>query len=486
MLTTARQHVRDASHHPALSGAFLTMQLLALNALGLLSTAYIIRRLGALQYGQWAVAAALSSTHLIVTNLGLRPLFVREVARRPQCAAELVAVQLALRLMLGGFACVSTMVICVLLQYPPVVIGCMTVGCVWIMISVVSSTLGDLLQSTERFGTYSVVLLISGLVVTACSVAVVYRGYGPIGLSVAYLTAPAVNALLFWWSLRKCVPVGMRWDTRRACTLLAEAREVGLNLIATTMRDRAEQLLVPKFVGLEAFGIFSGGTMVADRLANVPDVICTAFYPRISSVAGDTHGALDRTVTSMLTIVLATSVPFAIVGAYLAGSISDILLPGSSTTCRDVIQVTVWAVPVVAISLGMSFSLQAAGYHQVVARAGLRATILSAALSLLLIASFGLAGASWSFVARPAILVITLLASFRRTFPGLLPGLPFGRILMSASTLGAICLFTNRQRIWPALACAGLGVGTYGLALLVSRVLSVSVLLRHLVPASSK
>jgi O-antigen/teichoic acid export membrane protein len=174
------------------------------------------------------------------------------------------------------------------------------------------------------------------------------------------------------------------------------------------------------------------------------------------------------------------------VGAYLAESISDILFPGSSNTCRAVIQVTVWSVPLLAMSLGMSFAIQAAGHHQIVARAGLRATVLSAALSLLLIARFGIAGASWSFVARPAILMFALLSSFRRTFPGILAGLPFGRILMSASTLAAICVFTKGQRIWPALAFAVIGFGAYGLALLASRVLSISVLLRRPMPSPSK
>src|SRR4029450_3999996 len=77
---------------------------LRLNALGLFATAYIIRRLGPLQYGEWATAAALASAHLVVTNAGLRTIFVRDLARLPERAADLLAVQLALRIALGLLA----------------------------------------------------------------------------------------------------------------------------------------------------------------------------------------------------------------------------------------------------------------------------------------------------------------------------------------------------------------------------------------------
>src|SRR6476660_2801659 len=199
--------VRGARRHPVFGGAFLATQFLGLNVLGLFSTAFIIRQLGALQYGQWATAAVLAAAHLIVTTAGLRPIFVRDVARRPGHARDLLADQLAIRMVLGVLAAASAMTICLLLRYPPVVIACMAVGSIWIMLSVISSTLGDLLQSLEEFGSYSVSGLISGLAVTAASIAAVYQGYGPIGLSIAYLTAPAVNVLLYWHVAAKHVQV---------------------------------------------------------------------------------------------------------------------------------------------------------------------------------------------------------------------------------------------------------------------------------------
>ena len=460
-------------------GMFLASQLLALNVLGLFSTAYIISHLGALRYGQWATAAALTALHVLLTTVALRPVFIRNIARRPEDARELLAEQLALRLALGALGAASAITIALALRYPPVVIACVAVGSVWIMLSVISATLGDLLQALEHFTSYSVTSIISGLTVTAASVAVVHQGYGPVGLSLAYLTAPAVNALVYWRIASRHVQVGVRWDFQRAKALLRESRFVAFSQIAAAARDRAEQLLVPSLAGLEAFGILSAGAMVADRLGNVPDAICTAFYPRISRAAqGNVDGLVERNVTTMLTIGLAVSVPLAIVGTYLATSIAQILLPASSDLCRTVIQVSVWAVPLLAISFGMSFSLQAAGHHEEVAKLGLRATGISVIVSVVLIAAFGITGASWTLLARPAIVAIALSPLFRRTFPAVLARVPVGRILVSTAALAGTCLLTDRHRIVPALVFVVLGIGVYGVALLASRVVPMSVILR--------
>src|SRR4029453_1889088 len=122
--------VRLTASYAAVGGAFIAAQCLALNAVGLFTTAYIIRCLGPLQYGQWATAAALVSAHLLITNAGLRTIFVRDVARRPERARELLAVQLALRITLAGIAAACAMAVATLLGYPAVVIACTAVGCV--------------------------------------------------------------------------------------------------------------------------------------------------------------------------------------------------------------------------------------------------------------------------------------------------------------------------------------------------------------------
>ena len=465
--------------HPVLGGAFVASQFLALNAVGLFATAYIIRRLGPLQFGEWATAAALASAHLVVTNAGLRTIFVRDLARVPDRATDLLAAQLTLRISLGVVASGCALAVAMLLRYPPIVIGCTAVDCIWILLSVISSTFGDVLQARERFGSYSATAFLAGIVVTVSSLVAVFLGCGPIGLSIAYLSAPLVSAALYWRHLRRFITVRICWDPWRAWALLREARLVGLNLVAGAVRDRAEHLLVPRLAGLEPFGIFSAGSMIGDRLAHVPDAVCTAFYPRISRAA---HQGLDvpvaSTIAAMLSVALAASLALAVIGTFLADSLAAVLLPTAQETCRRVIEITVWAVPVTAASLGASFALQAAGHHEHVARVGLGATAASAVTSAALIAALGLDGASWAVVARPAMQLLLLFPAFRRAFPDALTHVPLGRILLSTTVLLGICLAGPPTHLLTAMLLAAAGVCGYALALLVLGVFSIGSLAR--------
>jgi O-antigen/teichoic acid export membrane protein len=180
----------------------------------------------------------------------------------------------------------------------------------------------------------------------------------------------------------------------------------------------------------------------------------------------------------MLSIALAASLPLAVGGTFLAECLSSVLLPTAQATSRDVIEITAWAVPVTALSLAFSFALQAAGHHELVARAGLAATAASAAISAVLIATLGLAGASWAVVARPATLLLLLLPTFRRTFPDALGHVPFGRILLSTTVLAGICVAGDRAHLSTALLFAAAGLCGYGVALLVLGVFSIGSVLR--------
>src|SRR5204862_136625 len=105
-------------------------------------------------------------------------------------------------------------------------------------------------------------------------------------------------------------------------------------------RDRAEQLIIPAVLGLKNLGLFSAGTIVADRLGYVPDAVGTAFYPLVSrAAASDARSAPIDAARHMLTLGLAACVPTAGLTVYLGAllamrvfSVSDVvgILPGGT------------------------------------------------------------------------------------------------------------------------------------------------------------
>jgi O-antigen/teichoic acid export membrane protein len=183
-------------------------------------------------------------------------------------------------------------------------------------------------------------------------------------------------------------------------------------------------------------------------------------------------------IAAMLSVAMAASLALAVIGTFLAGSLAAVLLPTAQETCRRVVEITVWAVPVTAASLAVSFGLQAAGHHEHVARVGLGATAASAVTSAALIAALGIDGASWAVVARPAMQLALLFPAFRRAFPDALAHVPLGRILLSTTVLLGIYLAGEPTHLLTAMLLAAAGLCGYALALLALGVFSIGSLAR--------
>lgn len=453
------------NEHRRVAGALVFgLQPLLLNAIGLFATAYIIRRLGPAQYGAWAVALSLTSANAFLTNLGLRPLFIRSLTRSPKRAEELLAEQLALRLALSLVGGLSALLLAVLLRYPPIVIACVLVSNVSLFLAVAWTALGDVLQALQRLRGVACATLTGGVCLTGVSVVVAATGGGPVAISLAYVTGPLVTLGLLAWAVRReGVALRIRCNGSRAKALLLESKAIAGQQFVQTIRDRAEELLVPKLVGITPFGLFAAGTMPSSRLAQIPDGIATAFYaPMARQFTEGDRSSATRHIGALIAVSLATTLPLALAVSFLAPAIASLLLMSGAETCSRVMQITAWSVPLTALAIAITYAMQAAGRHEVVARVTIRATAISVLTSSALIWNLGIIGASWAWLARPLVLVALLMPPFLDLCPDVRSEVPLWRILASVAVAGVLLWLVPQEG--RALMAAGGWATIAGLA----------------------
>ncbi len=462
------------------NAALLIGQPLIINIIGIPATAYFIHTLGATGFGQWSVGTSLIAITAFLANLGLRPLFIRRVSQFPEQAAEATYIQLALRILLAIFAGFSALGMAALMGYSRTILICVAINAVGLLATTIASTLWDVMVGFQRFKAFASMGFAAGVIVTVVSVVSVFCGARVIGLSVAYLSGILTSLMLACVFVhRNLFPLGLKWNTGEIRKLLSETKFLGMELLMATIRDRSEQLLVPKLLGVAQFGYFSAGTILADRLRTVPDGLATSMFPGISkSYAEKTGDALDQVLQLMLLSLLAC-IPIAVLITVLANPIAHLLFRKNAEECQAIIQITIWSVVCLGIFLPMGYAIQAAGKSSEAARLGMAATIVSTMLTLILILQFGLKGACYSWVLRPAVSILFLLPCFMRTFPALFRRVPFGRILLCA-VLMALPLLGAFHLQWPILLEILLG-GTasllvYGGMLLGTKVVNLSTL----------
>jgi O-antigen/teichoic acid export membrane protein len=397
-------------------GTCLAIQPLVLNVLSLPVMAYIIRGLGPASYGQWTMATAMIGVLGVIANLGLRGAFVRQVAGQPHNAPKMLAEQMGLRLVLAIAAAALAILLCLILKYPVVVIECAAVSAVAMIVSTFASTLVDVLQAIGSTATVAAVNLVAGFLLTAASVIVIWVGMGPIALSVAYLIAPVFAAIALLIIVRKEMPVQIRFDRIGGLRLLKHSRAFAAQSLLNSASSYVEALFLPQLIGPANFGLYIAGTLLPLRLTAIPDGFCTAAYPMLTKRFRDCRVRGTWLTMGWLGFILISCLAAALCVYLLAGPIAAVLFPGKQESCRMVIRVTVWALPLFGIESVLGYAINAAGADGAQARASLPAALCNVALTIILMKNLGLTGACIAMPLRHAVRIILLIVCFSRWF----------------------------------------------------------------------
>ena len=399
-----------------IGASFIIVQPLLLNVISLPVTAYIIAVLGPHDYGQWSVALTMITSTAILTNLGLRSFFIRGVAQRPETARRAFGEQLGLRMCLAVVAGLVSLLVCRLLGYPTEILNCTAILAIGAVFTAAAGVVSDLLSATERLPSLATINFTAGLLLTAASAAAMWLDTGPLGLAGAYLVGPLVTGILSLLLIqRRMFPVTVLGTPRRYWELLKQARILGLQLFVMNLGNHAENLLVPKLVGISAYGYFAAGTLLPRRMEVVSDGLNTAFYPVLARSYQQSPAQALVTVKRLGLFMCAACLPAAIGLTFFADPIARLLFPDSPEICRTVIMITIWWLPLVGLAYAMGYAINAAGRERDEARIAIAATVASLVLSLILIQSFGLIGACFALVGRAALGLLFRLPCFIRT-----------------------------------------------------------------------
>ena len=399
-----------------LGGTCLAFQPLVLNVLSLPVMAYIIHGLGPSAYGQWTMATAMIGALGVFANLGLRGAFIRQVAGEPHKASTALAEQLGLRLILATIAAVSAIILCLILRYPIVVTECAAVGAAAMIVSTLAMTFVDFLQGTGRIATVAGVNMMAGILLTAGSAMVIWFGMGPVALSAAYLIGPVVSAMALLNIVRKDIRVRIRFDRFRGLRLLRDSKGFTVQTLLNSASSYVEALLLPQLVGAAYFGFYSAGTLLPKRLAAIPDGFCTAAYPMLAQRFHDCRVRGTRLTMSWLGFISISCLSITLGVFLLAGPIAHILFPMQPESCRMVIRLTVWALPLFGIESALGYAMNAAGADAAVARASLPAALCIVVLSIVLMSQLGIFGACIAIPLRHGVRIIMLSVCYSRWF----------------------------------------------------------------------
>jgi O-antigen/teichoic acid export membrane protein len=379
-------------------------------------------------FGAYGFAAALAFSLSILATLGMLPLLVREIARAPERADELVGaahrIKLLLSLpMLAGIALCARM-----LSLPAnVVAAALLLGCghtAWAL----AENFGARLQAEERmrpwlhanlvFGVVSGSLAALAVVLTR-SVPWFCAGFAGGQLAaLAYLVARQPRAQV----------AGSAADWRRSIRPLARATlPFAVAFFALTVFYKADVLLLGRLRDAHEAGIYAAGYKLVDIVHALAVVAAAAVYPRLARASAELAG---RRVLELFLMAAAA-------GAgcmwLLRAPLIDALY---GADYHATIPALTWLAPaagILALNIFSGYVLALTDRVRLLAAAYAAGLVVKFALGMMLMPAGGAAGAAAAMFASEAMLACGMLLALRDARVPLPRRRP---VLLGAGTIG--------------------------------------------------
>lgn len=432
---------------------WLSVLPLAVNLLSTLASLVIIPGLGEIGWGVWATAVGLSGATSFIVGLGIRPLFIRSMARTSDRGEQnvLIGCQIAMRIVLAIAAGALSLAVGLILRYDPLILQCAALAAVGLVPTVVWTVYGDVLNSQEAFRSSAVASLVSGVVLTVAAVGAVLAGWGPLGVGAAYLLGPLLTTAQLARILRRQgYRISPTWDRAELRRLFREARLTALGDGIGSLVTQLRGVYVPALVGPVAYGYFAAGTLIITRLQVVSDAIVTAYGPEVSRERSElVHGRATWSSTTLMRLLCLVGVLSGVgvlAGAGLfIGALYHDAVAGASRATLLVMMVTSTYLPIAVLGMGWRQLLIAADHHEIAARIAAMDSLLAMGATLGLTLAYGLVGAAIGFTSSALFAAVLLGWVVRRRLgaAGRIPGWP--RIVLSGLAGGCLALAAALQ-----------------------------------------
>lgn len=386
---------------------------------GLLLTPLLIDRLGTVAFGVWALAWTVIG-YLELFEFGFGRATVKLVAehsgRRPEAVVRTVNTNL---FVLAVFGLVALAVGVVVAVFAPAwfsvpaslrgeTIAVFALLAVSLAASVPLDTFGAALAGHQRYDLLSSANIVSVLLSTAVSIAVLLAGGGLVALAVWNLAVLLGMQIVRWRLLRRVAP-GMRLSPSLVdrAAVRPTARLSGWFLVRDVARvaiHRVDLVVVGVVLGVRAAAIYAVAGKLATLARRFITSVARLYFPFASSVAArDDRRALGGVVVAGSRTVLLVGAPIAIVLAFLGRAGIEAWVGAGFGDAVSVLVILAAAQVLFALTEPWWSALMGAGRVRLVATVAIAEAVLNVILSVILAHSLGIDG-----VALGTLLAITL------------------------------------------------------------------------------
>ena len=366
---------------------------------------YAARLLGIEDFGKFSFALSLSLIALVLADLGINYLLIREISRNKSLAGKCFANAFLAKVLLSAAAFAVIVIALNILNYPQDTRQIVYIIWVFAILSTFTELFYSIFRAFEMMQYDAFLKILRMSLLTVSSLYVLFRGYGIFAFSYTFVFAElAVVLIAFFMALKNFIKLEFTADFSFISSLVKKAFPFGLAFVFGSIYFFIGSVMLSKMRGNSEVALYSAAYNIALTILFIPTVYTNAIYPVLSRYYRESRENLGILYERSFKYLYIIGLPISFGSYFLAERIIFFLYGKAYSASVIALQVISWYLFIKFLNFLLGTVLSSVDrQNKRVLGQGLTAGF-NVMLNLLLIPKFGYVGAAWATFATEVFL----------------------------------------------------------------------------------
>lgn len=389
----------------------------------LIWTGLIARYLGRDGFGEYTLLWSIVTMAIIIPEIGLNNLLIREVSRNKKNAPALLAATIRVRRILALVAICFVLTTLLIITDEQTLHLAVLPGSIWILGRLAISTNSAIYFAFERIQYDMIVTVIYSTMVLMLLYGNTLVDRGLLGVVCSFALAAAITGMISAAiRRRKFCTVAKKTDSQLVSTIFRDSMPVGGSRLLRLTGNKIDTLLLFLLKSAGEVALYSGVYSLLLRLINIPFLFSRPLFPLLSRLADlpEKRKDLERITGKAIKFMFLLAAPICVVSTILADQIIGLIFGPEFLPSIRILQTLNWVLLFMFPCAFASFVIIAIKEQHYLFKALTACIGLNVLLDLFLIPSLGYWGPCIATLAAEMLFSFLLWFKLRKKLPGTL------------------------------------------------------------------
>jgi len=380
-------------------------------AISFFATLYIARSLGPTNFGELSYALSFIAIFSFLSSLGIDSVLYRELIKEPEKKHILLGTALRIKLIAASLTSLLTITAAWLFSPPDVsflIIAILSSTFIFQTFGIISLEFGSAVNNKP----VSILSFFITAIINILKIIVIFLGKGVLYLAIIFVFETLLYALGYIYLRSRTFGSIRYWqyNSDTAKKILIDSWPFIFTTAFATLYARIDQVMLKNIIDANAVGIYDAAVRLSELWYFLPLVFVGSLFPAIINAQKSLHQHYRQRVISLVLGLLFLSSTIALCMTVLAKPIVLLIYGEAFAPAIPILQMYIWAFIPISLSIALQQYLLAENAKVLLFTMSFVGAVVNIGGNILLIPSYGTAGAAIATLISSSSVVLTVIA----------------------------------------------------------------------------